>query len=188
MIAAASVEAIALAKAAVKFAKAAAHLLQRSPPSLKFDKSNKHETLRTEVVKGSGFDEISLVDRSSITAEIIRQENTCISNFGSDELDVRGTITVRSMRQNERRCKRGKMEGKAAANVVSVKFGSYEKKKHTGFHEVDYSDPLRYIRSMTSTAKLLTASEEQQLSKGIQVKYFCASFHFGLLLFWLLLY
>lgn len=175
VIAAASVEAIALGKSAVKFAKAAARLLQRSP-SLKFDDSNKYaseyETLRSDVDKCFVFDEISPVDHSAITAEIITQDNTCISYFGSDELDVRETITVRSMRQNERRCRRGKMDGKAAANVISVKFGSYEKKKHAGFHEVDYSDPLRYIRNMISTTKLLTASEEQQLSKGIQVKYF----------------
>lgn len=189
VIEAASVEAITLAKAAVKFAKSAAQLLQGSP-SLKFDKSNKYasedETLRNDVDKQSGFDEISMVDHFAITKEIIPQDNTCISIFGSDELDVREKVTVRSMRQNERKCKREKMEGKAAASVISVKFGSYEKKRHAGFHEVDYSDPLRYIRSMTSTSKLLTASEEQQLSKGIQVKYFVhpsilGYFYFGYL-------
>lgn len=179
VIAAAAGEAIALAKAAVKFAKAAAQLLQSSH-SLTFDKPNEHSSgddiLRSEFVQQFEFEKI---DRSIRTAETIRQEGsftqnqseqTLISNVDVGELDVQEKVTVRSTR-TERRVRRGKMEEKDAAGVVSAKLGLNGKKKRAGFHEVDYSDPLRYFRGMTSTAKLLTASEEQQLSKGIQVKY-----------------
>ncbi|KAL0928280.1 hypothetical protein M5K25_000152 [Dendrobium thyrsiflorum] len=182
VIAAAAAEAITLAKAAVKFAKAAALLLQNSP-SMKFGKTNEHasgeEKLRPEVVERSESKKIGRVSHSAKEVETELKEgkltrhqsdsqHTCISNFETDELDVRENIAVRSLRRTERRVRRGKIEEKASASVISVKLGSHGKKKRAGFHEVDYSDPLRYLRGMTSTAKLLTASEEQQLSEGIQ--------------------
>ncbi|PKU75481.1 RNA polymerase sigma factor sigB [Dendrobium catenatum] len=182
VIAAAAAEAITLAKAALKFAKAAALLLQSSP-SLKYGKTNEQasgeEKLRPDGVKRSVSKKISRVSHSVTEAETEPKERnltwhqsdsqrTCISNFETDELDARENITVRSLRHIERRVRREKIEEKAAASVISTKLWSPGKKKRAGFHEVDYSDPLRYLRGMTSTAKLLTASEEQQLSEGIQ--------------------
>ncbi|KAL7120750.1 hypothetical protein ACP275_02G140900 [Erythranthe tilingii] len=84
------------------------------------------------------------------------------------DLQLSSSIAVRSKRQIERKVRRGRAAEKAAANVVSVKSGS-SKKKRSPVQEVDYSDPLRYLRATTSSTRLLTASEEQVLSEGIQV-------------------
>lgn len=78
-------------------------------------------------------------------------------------------IAVRSKRQIERKARRDRAAEKAAANVVSVKSGSNSRKKRASVQDVDHSDPLRYLRSTTSTSRLLTATEEIELSEGIQV-------------------
>lgn len=78
-------------------------------------------------------------------------------------------IAVRSKRQNERKARRDRAAERAAANVVSVKSGFAGRKKRASVQDVDYSDPLRYLRGTTSTSRLLTASEEHKLSEGIQV-------------------
>lgn len=78
-------------------------------------------------------------------------------------------IAVRSKRQNERKARRARAVERAAANVVSVKSGFAGRKKRASVQDVDYSDPLRYLRGTTSTSRLLTASEEHKLSEGIQV-------------------
>ncbi|MCE5167206.1 hypothetical protein HAX54_042447, partial [Datura stramonium] len=77
-------------------------------------------------------------------------------------------IAVRSKRQNERKARRARAAERAAANVVSVKSGSTGRKRRASVQDVDYSDPLRYLRGTTSTSRLLTASEEHKLSEGIQ--------------------
>jgi hypothetical protein len=79
------------------------------------------------------------------------------------------SVAVRSKRQTERKAKRAKAAVKAAANVVSVKPGSTSRKKRASLQDVDYSDPLRYLRATTSTSRLLTSTEELELSEGIQV-------------------
>lgn len=80
-------------------------------------------------------------------------------------------ITVRSWRQAERKARRARAAEKSAATVMPVKSGSTSKKKRASLQEVDYSDPLRYLRGTTSTSRLLTANEELELSEGIQVDY-----------------
>lgn len=80
-------------------------------------------------------------------------------------------IAVRSRRQTERKAKRIRAAEKAAATVVSVKSGSTIRKKRVSLQDVDHSDPLRYLRATTSTSRLLTATEEIELSEGIQVRY-----------------
>lgn len=80
------------------------------------------------------------------------------------------SIAVRSRRQTERKERRVRAAEKAAANVVSVKSGSLSKKKRASVHDVDYSDPLCYLRGTTSSSKLLTVTEETELSEGIQVE------------------
>ncbi|CAA3010123.1 RNA polymerase sigma factor sigB [Olea europaea subsp. europaea] len=77
------------------------------------------------------------------------------------------SIAVRSKRQIERKARRTRAAQKAAANVVCVKSGSTSRKKGV-LQDIDYSDPLRYLRGTTSSSKLLTAAEEQKLSVGIQ--------------------
>lgn len=78
------------------------------------------------------------------------------------------SIAVRSSRQPERKAKRARAAERTSAGVVSVKSGSTSKKKRTSMQEIDYSDPLRHLRGSTSS-KLLTAREERELSRGIQV-------------------
>lgn len=78
-------------------------------------------------------------------------------------------IAVRSRRQSERRAKRARAATNAASRVISVKSASSGKRKRPTLQEIDYSDPLRYLRATTNNSKLLTASEELELSKGIQV-------------------
>lgn len=78
------------------------------------------------------------------------------------------SIAVRSSRQPERKAKRARAAERTSAGIVSVKSGSTSKKKRTSLQEIDYSDPLRHLRGSTSS-KLLTAREERELSRGIQV-------------------
>eukprot|EP00268_Persea_americana_P032398 TRINITY_DN3185_c0_g2_i3.p1 TRINITY_DN3185_c0_g2~~TRINITY_DN3185_c0_g2_i3.p1 ORF type:complete len:579 (-),score=134.27 TRINITY_DN3185_c0_g2_i3:226-1962(-) len=77
-------------------------------------------------------------------------------------------IAARSGRRTERKAKREKAAEKTISDVVSVKSGSSSRKKHISAQEIDYSDPLHYLRSTTNTTKLLTATEEIELSEGIQ--------------------
>lgn len=77
-------------------------------------------------------------------------------------------IAVRSKRQTERKARRIRAAEKAATTVVSMKSGSTIKKKRSSVQD-DRSDPLRYLRGTTSTSRLLTATEEIELSEGIQV-------------------
>ncbi|GFQ02296.1 RNA polymerase sigma factor sigb [Phtheirospermum japonicum] len=85
------------------------------------------------------------------------------------EAQLSMSVAVRSNRQTERKARRTRAAEKAASNIVSVKSGSSSRKKRSTVQEVDYNDPLRYLRGTTSTSRLLTASEEQVLSEGIQV-------------------
>lgn len=94
------------------------------------------------------------------------------------QVELSQSIAVRSSRQPERKAKRAKAAERTSARVVSVKSGSTSKKKRTSMQEIDYSDPLRHLRGSTSS-KLLTAREERELSRGIQVclTFVCISYH-----------
>jgi hypothetical protein len=89
------------------------------------------------------------------------------------EEQLSDSIDARSGRQIERKARRVRATGKSATNVASFKFGSTGRKKRARTQELDYADPLRYLRSATRTARLLTASEEVKLSEGIQVRVEC---------------
>lgn len=78
------------------------------------------------------------------------------------------SIDARSGRQTERKARRVRASGKAATNIVSFRSGSTTRKKRVRTQEVDYSDPLRYLRTTTRTTRLLTTSEEIKFSEGIQ--------------------
>lgn len=82
-------------------------------------------------------------------------------------------IAVRSRRQPERKAKRVRAAEKASTTVASFKPGSSSRKKRVSTQDVDYSDPLRYLRTTTSTSRLLTSTEEIKLSEGIQVEFVC---------------
>ncbi|KAF5196332.1 Rna polymerase sigma factor sigb [Thalictrum thalictroides] len=185
LIAAAAAEAVALAKAAAKVAKDAALMFNEAssysdnkvPDTSSendFNKMNKFMFTEKEKVSMLGLDSLSVEDR---------QEQEKSTQFPSDDFDnldptddelkllqlqLSKSIAVRSGRQTERKIRRAKAAGKAAAGVVSVTSGSSVRKKRAAVQEVDYSDPLRYLRSTTSTSRLLTATEELDLSEGIQ--------------------
>lgn len=85
------------------------------------------------------------------------------------------SIAVRSKRQTERKARRARAAERASTNIASFRSGSSSRKKRATTQEVDYSDPLRYLRATTSATKLLNATEELELSEGIQVIFtYCA--------------
>lgn len=78
-------------------------------------------------------------------------------------------VAVRSKRQTERKARRARATERAATNIVSFKPGTTSRKKRASMQEVDYTDPLQYLRATTSATKLLAPAEELVLSEGIQV-------------------
>lgn len=180
VIAAAASEAVALAKAALKVAKDAA-LLVGGHNSSKLD--DKH----IDTADSTLFDRARLVEPGE---KVDESKINGISCNGSNVYDYQYTksddaeptheelellqaqlsknIAVRSNRQKERKARRANAAERAAANDVSVKSGSARRKKRATLQDIDYSDPLRYLRGTTSTSKLLTISEEQLFSEGIQ--------------------
>ncbi|KAI6702994.1 hypothetical protein NL676_012130 [Syzygium grande] len=184
VIAAAAAEAVTLAKAALKSAKDVA-LMIRNKSSSNID-SELEISSRTSSSLSKHAELLELEHANSLTALMeseggLREEN--IMQYSADESeDVEPTheelqilqeqlfksIAVRSRRQTERKERRVRAAEKAAANVVSVKSGSLSKKKRASLQDVDYTDPLRYLRATTSSCKLLTATEETELSEGIQ--------------------
>ncbi|KDP39610.1 hypothetical protein JCGZ_02630 [Jatropha curcas] len=183
VIAAAAAEAVALARAAAKVAKDAAILVKSFPSS---EAESKLEIPSIADVS-SRWPQFTETDRAriigdSVTAETGSREEHPMQHptKESDHLEptheelellqkqLSEGIAVRSRRQTERKERRTRAAEKAAANVMSWKSGSTSKKKRGPLQEVDYSDPLRYLRGTTSTSKLLTATEELELSEGIQ--------------------
>ncbi|XP_030475062.2 RNA polymerase sigma factor sigB isoform X2 [Syzygium oleosum] len=184
LIAAAAAEAVTLAKAALKSAKDAA-LMIRNKSSSNID-SKFEISSRTSTSLSKHAELLELEHANSLTELMkseggLREEN--IMQYSADESeDLEPTheelqilqeqlfksIAVRSRRQTERKERRVRAAEKAAANVVSVRSGSLSKKKRASLQDVDYTDPLRYLRATTSSSKLLTAMEETELSEGIQ--------------------
>ncbi|KAK8952303.1 RNA polymerase sigma factor sigB [Platanthera zijinensis] len=177
VIAAAAAEAIALAKAAVEVAKEAAKLLETDPclKSNSIDYSSCDEKFRAEVLRPTEMDHTGLNCSSTTEIESLeglitenQSQETSISGLIRNELDFKQKSAVRSKRQVEKRSRKGRAAEKDTPPIASMKLGSSGKKKRPSSHEIDFSDPLHYLRGTTSTSKLLTASEEQELSEGIQ--------------------
>ncbi|KAG0484271.1 hypothetical protein HPP92_008350 [Vanilla planifolia] len=147
-IAVMAAEALVLAKEAVKVARDAAHLLGIEQ-CLKFKMND----------FASGDEKIKAENLSQVP-----------SNFSlmTDELNLPQNLIVRSKRQIERRVRRARVAEAAIVRVSSGKLGSSGRKRRATLRAVDFSDPLHYLRDMSRTSKLLTATEEQQLSEGIQ--------------------
>lgn len=181
VIAAAAAEAVALARAAVKVAKGAVMMagLQSSTNSDKkatlspFEVENS-QIRRVQVAQLAKIGQTSAKNEpqeASLLDDLMKQsEYMELSHEEVEPLEAQLTegIAVRSRRQTDRKAKRERAADKAAATVVSVKSGYTRRKKRGSVREVDYSDPLHYLRGTTSSSRLLTAKEEQELSKGIQ--------------------
>lgn len=184
-IAAAAAEAVTLAKAAVKVAKDAALLVNNSNSSRTGTKSQSSPKSDALHFKWAQFMES---ERADIIGEPVGVNNRPAEGDAlehsiaesddmeptSEELELlqdelSKSIAVRSKRQTERKARRTRAAEKTATSVVSLKSGSSSRKKRNSLQEVDYSDPLRYLRATTSTSRLLTATEELELSEGIQV-------------------
>ncbi|OMP03365.1 RNA polymerase sigma-70 [Corchorus capsularis] len=182
VIASAAAEAVALARAAVKVAKDAA-LMAKSFNSSKIEmKSTVSSATDTLTSKWALFTEAERagIVGDSPTNESDEDDSEEKSTTESDKLEptneeleyleeqLSRSIAVRSRRQTERKAKRTRAAEKASSNAVSLRSGSNSRKKRGALQEVDYSDPLRYLRGTTSTSRLLTANEELELSEGIQ--------------------
>lgn len=186
-IAAAAAEAVTLAKAAVKVARDAVLLANNSNSSRAGTKSQSSSKPDALHFKWAQFMES---ERADIIGEPVGVNNRPVegdalqtSTTESDDMEptseelellqdeLSESITVRSKRQTERKARRTRAAEKTATtSVVSLKSGSSSRKKRNSIQEVDYSDPLRYLRATTSTSRLLTATEELELSEGIQVR------------------
>ncbi|XP_021850551.1 RNA polymerase sigma factor sigB [Spinacia oleracea] len=176
VIAAAAAEAVALARAAAKLAKDAALMAFNSQPtkpvsklegqSLHFSGAQLLENEQVGSMRNFEGSENSLREGDTVS-EPADMEPT-IEELQLLEVELDESITVRSTRQGERKARRARAAEKVASNVVSVKVGSNSRKKRTSVQEVDYSDPLRYLRGATNSSRLLTSSEETELSAGIQ--------------------
>ncbi|XP_073312985.1 RNA polymerase sigma factor sigB-like isoform X2 [Primulina huaijiensis] len=167
VVAAAASEALALARAALKVAKDAAMMVSHEK-STNTSILHQVDTERVGVME-SKVTKISTSETHSVAyfTGSEEEESSC------EELEflkakLSKSIAVRSKRQMERKEKRIRAAEKASVNVVSVKSSSSSRKKRPSLQDIDYSDPLRYFRGTTSSSKLLTVSEEQMLSKGIQ--------------------
>ncbi|KAK9951287.1 hypothetical protein M0R45_006742 [Rubus argutus] len=184
VIAAAAAEAVTLAKAALKVAKDVALLVSNnhyakaeSSSSVSRETNAFHikwaqhlETEQTLRIGDSMPAETALVDDHFIQIAIKESEDVEPANeeFELLQEQLSNGIAARSRRQTERKARRTRAAEKAAASVVSVKSGSTSRKKRASLQDVDHSDPLRYLRTTTHTSRLLTTTEEIELSEGIQ--------------------
>ncbi|CAI0433370.1 unnamed protein product [Linum tenue] len=152
VISAAAAEAVALARAAVKVAKDAVALV------------NNQYSMKAETKTANTYTFSSI--RSQEESECLEPT---LEELSILEEELCEEIAVRSTKQNERKVKRARAAEKvsAAANV-STKASSTSRRKRGSIQEVDHSDPLRYLRSTTSTSRLLTSAEELEFSEGIQ--------------------
>lgn len=184
VIAAAAAEAVTLAKAALKVAKDAA-LMVKNNNSAKADsvspnfpeadvlhfnwvqhmKTDRAGTVGDPVEAEAGFLEDHSVEYAAEESDDVGPTHEELERL---QEQLSNSIAVRSRRQTERKDRRARAAEKAAANVVSVKPGSTSRKRRSSLQDVDYSDPLRYLRATTSSSRLLTATEELELSEGIQ--------------------
>ncbi|KAH7687078.1 RNA polymerase sigma factor SigB/C/D/F plastid protein [Dioscorea alata] len=183
VIAAAAAEAVALARAALEVAKDAAQIIGTNVV-VTLEKTQglpaESNLLLREMVKLSELEEAAKVDHSSTFEEESNEDLSTQVMMKSDlsdltqtelednSLDFPDKIAVRSGRQSERRARRARATTRATATVLSMKSGSSSRRKRPPVQDVDYTDPLRYLRGTTSISRLLTANEELELSKAIQ--------------------
>ncbi|KAJ6951884.1 RNA polymerase sigma factor sigB isoform X1 [Populus alba] len=184
VIAAAAAEAVALARAAVKVAKDAAEIAKnycsvntetKIPIASTADSFSSMWSLltgkeRADIIGVSFSAETGL--REECSTQYPTEESECFGPTHEElallQKQLSESIVVRSKRQTQRKAKRARAAEKADANFVFMKSGSACKKKHVPVQEVDQSDPLRFFRGASTSSRLLSATEEVELSEGIQ--------------------
>ncbi|KAK9064366.1 hypothetical protein SSX86_015748 [Deinandra increscens subsp. villosa] len=162
----AAAEAIALARAAVKVAKSAAEMMmsQQRPKTLDIKQ-------KTKLSKP----DISI---NGIGSQIFEETEPEIEELMLLEEQLSASIAVRSKRQVERKERRIRAAERAEASGVSMKSasmggrgrgasGSVAGKAGSSRRRGEKKDIFSFLGGMTN-AKLLTAAEEVELSKGIQ--------------------
>ncbi|XP_071697319.1 RNA polymerase sigma factor sigB-like [Rutidosis leptorrhynchoides] len=161
----AAAEAIALARAAVKVAKSAAAMMKnhQSPKQLTVNEKLKLPE--------------SDISVNELGSQLSEEDEPTIEELQLLEEQLSASITVRSKRQVERKERRIRAAEKADAGVVSVKSASAARgrvapttvatKSGLSRRRGERKDVLAFLGGMTN-AKLLTAAEEVELSKGIQ--------------------
>ncbi|KAL1809164.1 hypothetical protein DCAR_0728704 [Daucus carota subsp. sativus] len=166
VIAAAALEAVALAREAAKTAKDAVMMVNHINSTTSYIKAlaerpqpQLRQTVDTMVV---GESEVAQSECVSDVVEPTAEEAELL------QAELVKSIAVRSRRQPQRKARRARAAKNTSATVVSVKSGSSSQKRR-GSREIDHSDPLRYLRQTSTSSILLTATEERELSKGIQV-------------------
>ncbi|KAJ8442539.1 hypothetical protein Cgig2_026481 [Carnegiea gigantea] len=183
VVAAAAAEALALARAAAKLARDAALMASSSLSSKAKSKSevlSEGQSLRFKSVQLLESEQFGGVGTTKIADTSLRERchilYTISDHDGLDptneelqllEAELAESIAVKSTRQVERKAKRERAAEKAASNVT-IKSGSNSRRRRTSVPEVNHSDPLHFLLGATSRCKLLTASEEVELSAGIQ--------------------
>nr|QKY65035.1 plastidic RNA polymerase sigma-subunit 2 [Passiflora pittieri] len=184
VIAALAAEAIALAREALKVAEDAALMVKNHHSEKTECKSAIPSTIDAFSCTWSMLTETERADilGDSPAAETGPREQDSFPSFSKESDFLEPTneelvllqkqlsegIAVRSRRQTERRARRTRAAEKAAVNIMSAKRGSATKKRRGSLQEVDYSDPLRYLRGTTIASRLLSSTEEMKLSEGIQ--------------------
>lgn len=184
VIAAAAAEALALARAAVKVAKDAVRMfndhgaskmeLKSTPlPDASTSKLNQFTEAEWAGIVGDSA-KLNLVQKEEDNFSQVLVEESEDQDPTSEELELLEeqffhNIAVRSNRQTERKVKRAKAKEKVSSSVLRLNSGSASRKKRVSLPDIDYNDPLRFIRGTTSSSRLLTAGEELKLSEGIQV-------------------
>ncbi|KAL6008634.1 hypothetical protein ACLOJK_034148 [Asimina triloba] len=181
VIAAAAAEAVALAKAAVEVAEDAVRIA-RTIPTSKMEKTDdlllEAELLHFERPMLIDSEQLITASNSTPVGNQLEEESASVKEGKNSsptdcelellQMQLSESIAVRSARQTERRARRERAAEKVASTVIPVKSASSTRRKRSSIQAVDYSDPLRYLRGTTNTSKLLTATEELELSEGIQ--------------------
>ncbi|KAF9661276.1 hypothetical protein SADUNF_Sadunf19G0051300 [Salix dunnii] len=128
------------------------------------------EKERADIIGDSFSDETGL--REEYSTQYPTEESDCLEPTHEElallQKQLSENIVVRSKRQTERKARRARAAEKAAANFVFMKSDSACKKKRVPMQEVDQSDPLRFFRGASTSSRLLSATEEVELSGGIQ--------------------
>ncbi|XP_057968944.1 RNA polymerase sigma factor sigB [Malania oleifera] len=177
VIAAAAIEAVALAKAAVKAAKDAALMISNNHPAKSENnprtfssETDPFQLKRAQLIEESTVAETGPEGDPSLLypiKEFDDMEPKC-EELELLQAQLSNINAVRSRRQSERKARRARAAEKAAASVMPVKLGPTRQKKRAALFDIGYSDPLRHLRGTTRTFKLLTAAEEQEMSVGVQ--------------------
>lgn len=187
VVAAAAAEALALARAAAKLARDAALMASSSQSpkaksksevlyegqSLRFKSVQLLESEQFGSVRTTKIADTSLREHCHILYPISDHDNLDPTNEELQllEAELPESIAVKSTRQVERKAKRERAAERAAEKAgsnVTVNWASNSGRRRTSVQEANHSDPLRFLRGDISRSKLLTASEEVELSIGIQ--------------------